>query len=112
MTHASVKKCVFITTSCAILLSSTVELTGIPDGIGLWKGIFLPGISTASAAAPADMGRNDPGVQLNQAREYLERQAVARQMEEDQARQKAQVEMEAQKPDESTAKVSFRMLFL
>ena len=44
MTHASVKKCVFITTSCAILLSSTVELTGIPDGIGLWKGIFLPGI--------------------------------------------------------------------
>ena len=35
MTHASVKKCVFITTSCAILLSSTVELTGIPDGIGL-----------------------------------------------------------------------------
>ena len=109
MTHASVKKCVFITTSCAILLSSTVELTGIPDGIGLWKGIFLPGISTASAAAPADMGRNDPGVQLNQAREYLERQAVARQMEEDQARQKAQVEMEAQKPDESTAKVSFTL---
>ena len=109
MTHASVKKCVFITTSCAILLSSTVELTGIPDGIGLWKGIFLPGISTASAAAPADMGRNDPGVQLNQAREYLERQAVARQMEEDQARQKTQVEMEAQKPDESTAKVSFTL---
>ena len=109
MTHAYVKKCVFITTSCAILLSSTVELTGIPDGIGLWKGIFLPGISTASAATPADMGRDDPGVQLNQAREYLERQAVARQMEEDQARQKAQVEMEAQKPDESTAKVSFTL---
>ena len=109
MTHASVKKCVFITTSCAILLSSTVELTGVPDGIALWKGIFLPGISTASAAAPADMGRNDPGVQLNQAREYLERQAVARQMEEDQARQKAQVEMEAQKPDESTANVSFTL---
>ena len=30
-------------------------------------------------------------------------------MEEDQARQKAQVEMEAQKPDESTAKVSFTL---
>ena len=109
MACISVKKCVFITTSCAILLSSPVELTGVPDGIALWKGNFLPGISTVSAAAPADMGRNDPGVQLNQAREYLERQAVARQMEEDQARRKTQVEMEAQKPDESTAKVSFTL---
>lgn len=35
---------------------------------------------------------NDPGVQLNRTREYMERQRVARQIAEDRAKQRAEVE--------------------
>lgn len=46
----------------------------------------------AVLAAPQLEGYNNAGVQLNRTREYLERQRVARQIEEDRARQRAKVE--------------------
>lgn len=114
MTHASVKKCVFITTSCAILLSSPVELTGVPDDIALWKGIFLPGVSTAWAAPdPGEIIRelqlNDPGMQLNQAREYMERQRIAQQIEEDRKKNRDLVQTDVKMPEETEAKLTFTL---
>ena len=53
------------------------------------------------------MGAVDSGAQLNQAREYMERQRIAQQMEEDQERQQTKVETETQKPEQSAAQVTF-----
>ena len=61
-------------------------------------GLLLAGIITAPAAyaydvnnPPPQYGTNDPGVQLNRTREYMERQRVARQIAEDRAKQRAEV---------------------
>ena len=53
------------------------------------------------------MGAVDSGAQLNQAREYMERQRIAQQMEEDRERKQAAVETEMQKPEQSAARVTF-----
>ena len=68
-------------------------------------GLLLAGVITAPAAyaappygennPPPQYGTNDPGVQLNRTREYMERQRVARQIAEDRAKQRAEVEGEA-----------------
>ena len=58
----------------------------------------------AAFAAPIDAG-----AQLNQAREYLERERVAQQMKEDQERKKIKVETDAQKPEQSVAQVTFTL---
>ena len=55
------------------------------------------------------MGAVDSGAQLNQAREYMERQRIAQQMEEDQERQQTKVETETQKPEQSAAQVTFTL---
>lgn len=80
-------------------------------------GLLLAGVITAPAAyaappygennPPPQYGTNDPGVQLNRTREYMERQRVARQIAEDRAKQRAEVEGEAaqdQQAAESTVK--------
>ena len=53
------------------------------------------------------MQRNDPGAQLNQAREYMERQRVIQQMEDDQKKKKAQVETGVKAPEEAAASITF-----
>ena len=114
MACTSVKKCVFITTSCAILLSSPVELTGVPDDIAMWKGFFLPGVSTAWAAPDPgeiirELQQNDPSLQLNQAREYMERQRIAQQIEEDRKKKRELVETDVKMPEETEAKLTFTL---
>lgn len=69
-------------------------------------------VSSVALAAPLDgqYGKYDAGVQLNRAREYMERQLTEQRMEEDQQKKKAQVENAMQQPlDESTAKVVFTL---
>jgi len=102
MASVSVKKCTMITAAITLLLSSPVGITGIMDG--------APGVRVAHAeTVDSFMSRNDPGVQLNQAREYLERQATERKLEEGQEGRKAQVETNMQKPEESAAAVTFTL---
>ena len=61
------------------------------------------------AAPPPIVWRNDAGVQLDQARQYMEREMTARQIEEDQKKQKAQVEANVKAPKEAVAKVTFTL---
>lgn len=73
--------------------------------------VMLYGWQGIAAAAPDTIaGYNNAAVQLNRTREYLERQRVARQIEEDRARQRAKVEGSAdgeqEKPD---ADVKFQL---
>jgi hemolysin activation/secretion protein len=65
--------------------------------------------SVALAASPTLPGSIDPGVQLSRARDYMEQQRVAQQIEEDQERKKSEVETQTQKPEESAAKVTFTL---
>ena len=65
----------------ALILSGAVNVpvyaAPLPDGSTNWG-------QTGAAY-------NDPGVQLNRTREYMERQRVARQIAEDRAKQRAEV---------------------
>ena len=113
MAGTSVKKRIVIATVSTLLLTSPVELAGISDLAPAWmQGTVLSGTSVAWAASTGGSlipGSIDAGVQLNQAREYLERQATARKLEEDKEKQKAQVETDAKAPESSTAQVSFTL---
>ena len=53
--------------------------------------------------------QNDSGAQLNQAREYMERQLTAHQIEEDQKKQKAQVESNLKAPEEAASTLTFTL---
>ena len=55
---------------------------------------LLSGIPCTVLAA-GDLGSNDPGVQMNRTREYMERQRIARQIAEDKARERNKVEQPA-----------------
>ena len=63
----------------------------------------------SSTVWAASIGAFDSGAQLNQAREYMERQRIAQQMEEDQERQQSKVETETQKPEQSAVQVTFTL---
>ena len=67
----------------ALILAGTIN---VPIVYAVDYGISNP---------PPQYGTNDPGVQLNRTREYMERQRVARQIAEDRAKQRAEVEGEA-----------------
>lgn len=78
----------------------------------LVSSILAAAVATPSAAAwaaPLLPPGSDSGAQLNRAREYMEQQRVAQQIEEDQERQKAKVETEAQKPEQSAAQITFSL---
>ena len=74
-------------------------------------------VPAAGAAAPPSDGAimaavglpqwNDAGTQLDQARQYMERQMTARQIEEDRKKARAQVEADVKAPEEAAAKVTF-----
>ena len=118
-TKLAEKRC-FMISLCAVYLAAPVVADALPgDAAG-----FLSGAPVALAAPPAPpaptpipitpeqeiaVQRNDAGAQLNQAREYLERQLVARQMEEDQKKEKAQVETDVKAPEEAAAKLTFTL---
>ena len=64
---------------------------------------------TPTPEQEAIVQRNDPGAQLNQAREYMERQRVIQQMEDDQKKKKAQVETGVKAPEEASASITFTL---
>ena len=64
----------------------------------LTAALAVPSAAAWTAAPPPLPAGTDSGAQLNRAREYMEQQRVAQQIEEDQERQKAKVETEAQTP--------------
>ena len=95
----------FVASVCAAYMALPVMGGVLPGGVSA----LLPQPAVALAAPLPVPGRNDPGVQLNQAREYLERQMVERQIEEDRESRKAKVETEVQAPENTAAQVSFTL---
>ena len=71
--------------------------------------VLSAAVAAPSAAVWAAPVPPPAGAQLNQARDYMERQRVAQQIEEDRERQKAKVETEAQKPEQSAAQITFSL---
>ena len=107
MAGTSVKKRVVIATVSTVLLMSPVEI-GLSDAmITRIPGTFLPGSSVAWAAVAS--GPIDAGTQLSQARDYMERELIARQLEEDRKKQKAQVESKLKAPEEAASTISFTL---
>lgn len=78
-------------------------------GIILVGEIILP-ISYAAPPPNQPAGYNDPGVQLNRTREYLERQRIARQIAEDRAKERTEIVAQQQGEKQETAgEVKFRI---
>jgi hemolysin activation/secretion protein len=78
------------------IVSPKKMMAGIVSGIvlaGGAAGVFLP---VAEGANDKGFGNNDPGVQLNRTREYLERERIARQITEDRNKKKTTVESKAE----------------
>ena len=73
----------------ALILAGTIN---VPIVYAVDYGISNP---------PPQYGTNDPGVQLNRTREYMERQRVARQIAEDRAKQSAEVEGSGQEQQQA-----------
>ena len=78
----------------------------VPGGLPDSAAVLLPRESVAWAASAADF---DSGAQLSRAWEYMERQRVAQQLEEDRQRQKMIVKPEGQKPEQGAEQVTFRL---
>ena len=74
----------------ALILAGTIN---VPIVYAVDYGISNP---------PPQYGTNDPGVQLNRTREYMERQRVARQIAEDRAKQRAEVEGSGQEQQQAS----------
>lgn len=78
-------------------------------GIILVGEVILP-ISYAAPPQNQPAGYNDPGVQLNRTREYLERQRIARQIAEDRAKERTEIVAQQQGEKQETAgEVKFRI---
>lgn len=77
----------------------------LPEGTA----VFLPPEPVAWAAPEPVPVAGDSGAQLSRARDYMEQQRVAQQMEDDRERQKAKVETEENKPEQSVAQVTFTL---
>ena len=95
--------CLLAVSVCASYLAFPVAADVLPGNAG-----FLPVVSVAWAA-PSPGVSMDAGAQLNQAREYLERQMVNRQIEEDQKKRQAQVETNIKAPESTAAQISFTL---
>ena len=71
--------------------------------------LVLP-VSYAAPPQSQPAGYNDPGVQLNRTREYLERQRIARQIAEDRAKERTGIEGQQQgEQQQDTGEVKFRI---
>ena len=109
MTVVSAKKLILVSTACAIGVIAPVCRDGLPDGVAGWVPQAPVVFAADPFAADPKFDRENPGVMLNQTREYLEQQRVMQQMDEDEARRKAQVEATPQSQEESTAQVTFAL---
>ena len=89
----------------AAVCAALVLAAGAPGALAA-PAPLPPGVTPTEAAI---VQRNDSGAQLDQARQYMERELTARQIEEDQKKQKAQVEADVKAPKESAAKVTFAL---
>ena len=88
------------------VLTFSVCAPAVPDILPDSVVVLLSRESVAWAASTADF---DSGAQLSQAREYMERQRVAQQLDEDRQRQKTTVKPEGQKPAQGAEKVTFTL---
>ncbi len=75
--------------------------------VALVLGSFVIGSSAMAAPSINNLGGSDPGVQLHKTREYLERERVARQIQEDRAKQVEKVQDETQAAEEQQGSVTF-----
>lgn len=66
-------------------------------------------VAWAEPVLPPPPVSGDAGAQLNRARDYMEQQRVAQQMEEDQERKKVKIETEGQQPEQNAAQVTFAL---
>lgn len=89
------------------VFAAVVLFPGAPVVLPEVATTVLPAEPVAWAAPPPVAG--DPGAQLNQARDYMERQRIAQQMEEDQERHKVKVETEMQKPEQDADQITFTL---
>ena len=102
MTDISVKKRILVSATLTLLVVFPVELAGFPAQVS----VLVPAASVAWAApVPGALGNIDSGAQLEQAREYMERQVAAQRVMEDESNRKARVETNLQKPEESAPQV-------
>lgn len=91
------------------ILSAAViaAVIGMQSAVWAAPGDYRP---TPEQDAAMRQGYNNAGVQMNQTREYLERQRVARQIQEDRAKQRAQVEgTQTGEKEETSAAVKFKL---
>ena len=80
-----------------LYISATISATGV-----------IAAMPTANAAP--DIGRHDPGVQLDKARETMERERVARQIADDEEARKNKIErQDAATADEAQGQVTFEL---
>ncbi len=80
-----------------LYISATISATGV-----------IAAMPTANAAP--DIGRHDPGVQLDKAREAMERERVARQIADDEEARKNKIErQDAATADEAQGQVTFEL---
>lgn len=92
------------------VFAAAVLAPAVPAVLPEGAAVLLPAVPVAWAApATPSLGALDSGAQLNRAREYMEQQRVAQQLEEDQERQMAKVESVTQKPEQSAAQVTFTL---
>lgn len=83
--------------------------------LSILLGVFMIGeigIPVSYAAPPQRQpaGYNDPGVQLNRTREYLERQRIAKQIAEDRAKERTEIIDQQKEEQQGTAdEVKFRI---
>ena len=97
------KKRFMVITLCASYMAMPVAVDVLPDTAAA----FLPRPSVAWAAISV-LGP-DAGTQLNQAREYMERQLTEQRLEEDRKKKQAQVETNIQKPEDNAPQVTFTL---
>jgi hemolysin activation/secretion protein len=91
------------------IVYSVITVSVLNPGVSALLPERVAGLLPVEPAAWAASVPPPAGAQLTQVRDYIEQQRVAQQIEEDRERQKSQVETNMQKPDESTAKVTFTL---
>ena len=100
----------FIMSLCTVYIALPVMADMLSGGAAE----FLPGTSVAWAAPDPgeiirELQQNDPSMQLNQAREYMERQRIAQQIEEDRKKKRELVQTDVKMPEETEAKLTFTL---
>lgn len=106
-TESSATKRWLVSSAFAISVLYPAVSAVLPEGAA----VLFPAepVAWAESLFPPPPAAGDAGAQLNRAREYMEQQRAAQQMEEDQTRKKVKVETETQKPEQSADQVTFAL---